>query len=71
VAFESVWRASPEYGLGADWPQPALWFCGERLNCDRLAFGNADALSRLNPGAPLRTQGASKRWAAANLVRDE
>jgi hypothetical protein len=71
VAFECVWRATAEYGLAADWSQRGLWFYGERLICDLLGFGNADALSRLNPGAALRMKDIYERWAAAHLARDE
>lgn len=70
-AFERVWRATAEYSLAADWSQPGLWFQGERLICDLLGFGNADALSRLNPGAAMRMKDLYRRWAAAHLARDE
>lgn len=70
-AFERVWRAASEYSLAADWSQPGLWFYGERLICDLLGFGNAEALSRLNPGAALRMKGVYERWAAVHLARDE
>ncbi len=71
VAFERVWRATAEYGLAADWSQPGLWFHGERLICDLLGFGHADALSRLQPGAVLRMKDLYERWAALHLARDE
>ena len=71
VAFERVWRATAEYGLAADWSQPALWFYGERLICDLIGFGNEDALTRLNPGAALRMKDVYERWATAHLARDE
>ncbi|UJQ27079.1 hypothetical protein [Lysobacter gummosus] len=71
VAFERVWRATVEYGLAADWSQYGLWFHGERLICDLLGFGNEDALSRLDPDAPLRMKDVYERWAATHLARDE
>jgi len=70
-AFERVWRATVDYSLAADWNQPGLWFHGERLICDLLGFGNAEALSKLNLGAALRMRDFYKRWAAIHLTRDE
>lgn len=71
VTFEHVWRAMAEYALAANWSQSVLWFHGERLICDLLGFGNADALSRLPPGAALRMKDVYERWASTHLVRDE
>tara|TARA_R110001599_G_scaffold64023_3_gene179189 strand:- start:840302 stop:845566 length:5265 start_codon:yes stop_codon:yes gene_type:complete len=70
-AFERLWRATVEYSLAADWSKPGLWFRAESLICDLLGFGNAEALSRLNPGAALRMNDLYKRWAAVHLARDE
>ena len=71
MAFERVWRTTAEYGLAAYCSQPGLWFCGARLICDLLGFGNEDGLSRLNPGAALRMKDIYERWADAHLASDE
>jgi hypothetical protein len=70
-AFERVWKAMVEYGLAANWGKGRFWFYGERLLCELLGFGHADALQRLASGALLRMRDLYERWAQLHMGRDE